>query len=38
LHTACEQAGLEVLDWLDSPVTGGDGNREFFIHVRRKSA
>jgi len=38
LTSACEQAGFEVLHWLDSPVTGGDGNREFFIHVRRKSA
>jgi 23S rRNA (cytidine1920-2'-O)/16S rRNA (cytidine1409-2'-O)-methyltransferase len=38
LNSACEQAGFEVLHWLDSPVTGGDGNREFFIHVRRKSA
>ena len=38
LTSACEQAELEVLHWLDSPVTGGDGNREFFIHVRRKSA
>jgi 23S rRNA (cytidine1920-2'-O)/16S rRNA (cytidine1409-2'-O)-methyltransferase len=38
LTSACEQAGFEVLHWLDSPVTGGDGNREFFIHVRRKPA
>ncbi len=38
LTLACEQAGFEVLNWSDSPVTGGDGNREFFIHVRRKSA
>jgi 23S rRNA (cytidine1920-2'-O)/16S rRNA (cytidine1409-2'-O)-methyltransferase len=38
LTSACEQAELEVLHWLDSTVTGGDGNREFFIHVRRKSA
>ena len=38
LTSACEQAGFEVLHWLDSPVTGGDGNREFFIHVSRKFA
>ncbi len=38
LRTACIDAGLEVLHWLDSPVTGGDGNREFFIHVSRKFA
>lgn len=36
LTSACEQAGFEVLQWLDSPVAGGDGNREFFIHVRRR--
>lgn len=23
--------------WLDSPITGGDGNREFFLHARRDS-
>jgi len=38
LNSACEQAGFEVLHWLDSPVVGGDGNREFFIHVSRKIA
>ena len=36
LQTACADTGLAVLQWLDSPVTGGDGNREFFIHVRRR--
>jgi len=38
VQSACSDIGLEVLNWLDSPVTGGDGNREFFIHVRRKPA
>ncbi|WP_173767802.1 TlyA family RNA methyltransferase [Nitrogeniibacter mangrovi] len=28
-------AGLEVRDYFDSPITGGDGNREFFIHAVR---
>ena len=23
------------LDWLDSPITGGDGNHEFFLHAQR---
>lgn len=32
---ACEQAGMAVLDWFDSPIEGGDGNREFFIHAIR---
>ena len=36
LQTACVDTGLTVLHWLDSPVAGGDGNREFFIHMRRR--
>lgn len=35
LQKACEETGLEVLKWLPSPITGGDGNQEFFIHARR---
>ena len=35
LRAACEGAGLRVLKWLDSPVAGGDGNREFFVHATR---
>ncbi|TDR80399.1 TlyA family RNA methyltransferase [Paludibacterium purpuratum] len=27
--------GLQVLKWFDSPITGGDGNREFFIFARK---
>ncbi len=27
--------GLELRDYFDSPITGGDGNREFFVFVRR---
>lgn len=27
--------GWTPLDWLDSPILGGDGNREFFLHARR---
>ena len=33
LRTACTALGLEVQAWLDSPIDGGDGNREFFIHA-----
>jgi 23S rRNA (cytidine1920-2'-O)/16S rRNA (cytidine1409-2'-O)-methyltransferase len=36
LELACNELGLSVSNWLDSPLTGGDGNREFFIHVSRK--
>jgi 23S rRNA (cytidine1920-2'-O)/16S rRNA (cytidine1409-2'-O)-methyltransferase len=31
IRGACAEAGLQVLDWFESPITGGDGNREFFI-------
>ena len=31
LRTACEALGWTVRGWFDSPVAGGDGNREFFI-------
>ena len=32
LRAACEALGLQVRGWFDSPIAGGDGNREFFIH------
>jgi 23S rRNA (cytidine1920-2'-O)/16S rRNA (cytidine1409-2'-O)-methyltransferase len=28
---ACEQAGLAVREWFQSPIAGGDGNTEFFV-------
>ncbi len=31
LREACAALGLTVTAWFDSPITGGDGNREFFI-------
>ncbi len=34
IRAACAACRLAVLHWLDSPITGGDGNREFFIHAR----
>ena len=33
LRAACAEAGLAVRHWLPSPIAGGDGNREFFIHA-----
>lgn len=33
IRTACESLGLTVAGWFDSPITGGDGNREFFVHA-----
>jgi 23S rRNA (cytidine1920-2'-O)/16S rRNA (cytidine1409-2'-O)-methyltransferase len=32
LRGAAVAAGLCVLGWFASPVEGGDGNREFFLH------
>lgn len=32
---AAHDAGLTIVDWFDSPITGGDGNREFFFHALR---
>ncbi|TCJ12826.1 TlyA family RNA methyltransferase [Parasulfuritortus cantonensis] len=34
IRAACADAGLQVLDFFASPITGGDGNREFFVHAR----
>ncbi len=31
LRDACAGLGLTVTAWFDSPIEGGDGNREFFI-------
>jgi len=31
VRTALTDLGLQVTAWLDSPIAGGDGNREFFI-------
>lgn len=31
LRQSAASLGLKVRAWLDSPITGGDGNREFFI-------
>jgi 23S rRNA (cytidine1920-2'-O)/16S rRNA (cytidine1409-2'-O)-methyltransferase len=35
LRDSCAGLGLEVMAWLESPIAGGDGNREFFIHARK---
>ena len=34
LRDACAELGLTVTAWFDSPIEGGDGNREFFICAR----
>ncbi|PPE65854.1 TlyA family RNA methyltransferase [Caldimonas caldifontis] len=36
LRAACDALGWTVRGWWDSPVTGGDGNREFFIWAQTR--
>ncbi|WP_251979028.1 TlyA family RNA methyltransferase [Salinicola avicenniae] len=36
LRTACEALGLTVHHWQESPIQGGDGNREFLLHAERR--
>mgnify|MGYP000376101989 CR=1 FL=1 len=33
IRTALAELGLQVRAWLDSPIEGGDGNREFFVQA-----
>jgi 23S rRNA (cytidine1920-2'-O)/16S rRNA (cytidine1409-2'-O)-methyltransferase len=35
LRQAAADAGLTARSWYDSPITGGDGNREFFIWLKQ---
>jgi len=35
LREACTELGLTVSAWFDSPIEGGDGNREFFICAQK---
>ena len=35
LRDTCADLGLKVTHWFDSPIAGGDGNREFFICARK---
>ena len=34
IRAACAALQVQVLHWLDSPIEGGDGNHEFFVHGR----
>jgi 23S rRNA (cytidine1920-2'-O)/16S rRNA (cytidine1409-2'-O)-methyltransferase len=38
LRDSCVQLGLQVCGWHASPIKGGDGNREFFIHCTKGTA
>ena len=35
VREACAALGLQVQAWQDSPIEGGDGNREFFVQALR---
>ena len=34
IRDSCAALGLKVQGWFASPITGGDGNREFFLHAK----
>jgi 23S rRNA (cytidine1920-2'-O)/16S rRNA (cytidine1409-2'-O)-methyltransferase len=38
VREAYAEQGLTVHAWLESPIQGGDGNREFFIHASKMAA
>lgn len=38
LKTAARDAGLKIMGWFDSPIAGGDGNREFFLWTCHEQA
>jgi 23S rRNA (cytidine1920-2'-O)/16S rRNA (cytidine1409-2'-O)-methyltransferase len=38
LRQSCASLGLHLQRWFDSVVTGGDGNREFFLHATHGEA
>ncbi|WP_075879715.1 TlyA family RNA methyltransferase [Vreelandella massiliensis] len=33
LRAACAACGFAIAHWQESPITGGDGNREFLLHA-----
>lgn len=35
MDVAVQGQGWQMKGWFDSPITGGDGNREFFVHAER---
>lgn len=36
IRACCDTHGFDVLAWRDSPILGGDGNREFLLHALRR--
>jgi 23S rRNA (cytidine1920-2'-O)/16S rRNA (cytidine1409-2'-O)-methyltransferase len=37
LRACCAENGLAVIAWFDSPITGTDGNHEFFLHAKHEN-
>lgn len=37
IRDCCASLGLEVQAWMDSTISGGDGNQEFFVYARRSA-
>jgi 23S rRNA (cytidine1920-2'-O)/16S rRNA (cytidine1409-2'-O)-methyltransferase len=35
IRACCAELDLSVRGWHESPITGGDGNREFFLHAAK---
>lgn len=35
IRDACAELGLRITGWFDSPIAGGDGNREFFVYATK---
>ena len=38
IRTALDELGLQIQAWLDSPIEGGDGNREFFVQALKPAS
>jgi 23S rRNA (cytidine1920-2'-O)/16S rRNA (cytidine1409-2'-O)-methyltransferase len=38
IRERCAELGLAVQDWFASAIDGGDGNREFFVHLRHAAS
>lgn len=37
IRSACDRCGLTIHHWQESPITGGDGNREFLLHAVKQA-
>ncbi len=37
IRDCCASLGLVVCAWMNSPISGGDGNQEFFVYARRSA-